>query len=292
MAFAAKTELGTAMVAGAVTAGVPFGWAAGDNARGRASKLRAAREKDGKGHVPGVPCGFRVRLHHRRGKTRAGAVARLVPARCREARPRGPGRKGHRDHRWARAAPCSPRHWLLIRRGISAPSELAFLYRHAPAGRPVSLPALIRAAGKRRPAKQRHQQGKGRTGLDQHQVRLRPSFHRHTVPSMCALPLLAAAAATRPVTAEPRRQPGQHGYPARGPGRHRSAATQPAPPPPADIGTVKASVPEARRPIRLATAPMTAPARASGHAWPRRRREHQARARWHHYQARPPPAPA
>lgn len=134
VAFAAKTELGTAMVAGAVTAGVPFGWAAGDNARGRASKLRAAREKDGKGHVPGVPCGFRVRLHHRRGKTRAGAVARLVPARCREARPRGPGRKGHRDHHWARAAPCSPRHWLLIRRGISAPSELAFLTATHPRG--------------------------------------------------------------------------------------------------------------------------------------------------------------
>lgn len=39
------------------------------------------------------------------------------------------------------------------------------------------------------------QQGKGQAGLDQHQLRLWLSFHRHTVLSMCALALLAVATA-------------------------------------------------------------------------------------------------
>ena len=85
-------------------------------------------------------------------------------------------------------------------------------------------------------------QGAGRPG----QVRTWHFFHRHTVLSMCALALLAAAA---------------------------------------DPGMVKGSVPEARRLLRLATTPATA-ARQLGHAWSRRRRRHQARARFHHYQAR------
>ena len=86
----------------------------------------------------------------------------------------------------------------------------------------------------------------GATGRPAWQVRTWHFFHRHTVLSMCALALLAAAA---------------------------------------DPGMVKGSVPEARRLLRLATTPATA-ARQLGHAWSRRRRRHQARARFHHYQAR------
>ncbi len=44
------------------------------------------------------------------------------------------------------------------------------------------------------------QQGKGQAGLDQHQLRLWHSFHRHTVLSMCALALLAVATARPPGT--------------------------------------------------------------------------------------------
>ena len=62
-------------------------------------------------------------------------------------------------------------------------------------------------------------------------------------------------------------------------------------PPPAEIGMVKVSVPEARRLLRLATAPMTAATRQFGYTWSRWRRRHQARARYHHYQARMRAAP-
>ena len=298
VAFKTKTELGTAMITDAISAGVPSGWVAGDEAYGRASKLRAACEEAGKGYVLGVPCDFRVRLHPQLGKTRADEAAALVPARCWEMRSCGPGCKGHRDYHWAWVATASPRHWLLIRRSLSDPSGLAFFFCHVPAGRPVSLPVLIRVAGKRWPVEECHQQGKGQTGLDQHQLRLWHSFCRHTVLSMCALALLAVAAA-RPLRPAPLpQQVTADDSPA-------SAAAQPAgwagtgalpssphQKPPAQIGMVKVSVPEARRLLRLAITPLTGAQRAFGHAWSRWRREHQARARYHHYQARLPPAPA
>ena len=140
---------------------------------------------------------------------------------------------------------------VLIRRSCSDPAGLAFFYCHASAGRPVSLPVLITVAGKRWPVEECHQQAKGQAGLDSHQVRLWPSFHRHTVLSMCALAVLAVAAA-RPLPPAPLR-PDADAIPA-------GACTQPADwagtgalpattdqPAPAEIGMVKVSVPEARR---------------------------------------------
>jgi SRSO17 transposase len=294
--FATKTRLGTEMVTGAIGAGVPFGWVAGDEVYGRSSRLREECEKGGKGYVFAVPVNFQVTLPSGR-RAAVGALARLVPARCWETRSCGPGCKGHRDYDWAWVATASPRHWVLIRRSISDPSGLAFFYCHAPAGHPVSLPVLIKVAGRRWPVEECHQQGKGQTGLDQHQVRLWHSFHRHTVLSMCALALLAVAAA-RPVAAPLPQAAATDGILApagaqpagwAGTGALPSSADQA---PPAGIGMVKVSVPEARRLMRLAATPMTAAARASGHAWSRWRRAHQARARWHHYQAQLRAGPA
>jgi SRSO17 transposase len=293
--FAAKTEQGTAMVTGAITAGTPFGWVAGDEVYGRSSKLRAACEKHGKGYVLAVPLNFQVTLPSRR-RVAVSSLARMVPARCWETRSCGSGCKGHRDYAWAWAATASQRHHVLIRRSISDPSELAFFYCHAPAGRPVSLTALIKIAGKRWPAEECHQQAKGQAGLDQHQVRLWHSFHRHTVLSMCALALLAVAAA-RPLPPAPLAQ-------AAGAVPDAATAAQPAAwadtgalpssahePPPEDPGMVKVSVPEARRLLNLASTPMSAAVRQLGYAWSRWRRKHQARARYHHYQARLRAAP-
>ncbi len=279
VAFKTKTELATEIIAGAAGGGTPFGWVAGDEVYGRASKLRAACEEAGKGYVLAVPVSFKVTLPSGQ-KAAMGSLARLIPARCWETRSCGKGCKGHRDYQWAWAATSSPRHWALIRRSLSDPSDLAYLYCHAPAGRPTSLPVLIRVAGRRWPVEECHQQGKGQAGLDQHQVRLWHSFCRHTVLSMCALALLAVATA-RPAAGDP--APGGQPEAWRDTGAlPRSADERP----PADPGMVKVSVPEARRLMRLATTPGTRPARDPRYAWSRWRRRHQARARWHHYQAR------
>jgi SRSO17 transposase len=146
--FATKPALGTAMLTGAAGAGVPFAWAAADEVYGRSGKLREACEKAGKGYVLVVPVNFAVALPSGRKATVA-AVARLIPAVAWETRSCGRGCKGHRDYAWAWAATASPRHWVLIRRSLSDPSELAFFYCRAPQSQPVSLPVLIRVAGKR-----------------------------------------------------------------------------------------------------------------------------------------------
>jgi SRSO17 transposase len=147
-----------------------------------------------------------------------------------------------RDYAWAATA--SPRHGVLIRRSLTEPSDLAFFYCHIPQGRPTTLPALVRAAGKQWPAEECLQQGKGQTGLDQHQVRTWHSFRRHTVLSMCAQALVAAVAALPARRGLPRRQPAgqpRHGaipasyppppmtsHPATTPAWSRSAFPKPA----------------------------------------------------------------
>jgi SRSO17 transposase len=281
--FATKPALGTAMITAAADAGVPFAWAAADEVYGRGCKLREACEQAHKGYVLAVPVNFAVTLPSGRKATVA-AVARLVPARAWETRSCGRGCKGHRDYAWAWAATASPRHWVLIRRSLSDPSDLAFFYCHAPAARPVSLPVLIQVAGKRWPVEECHQQGKGQAGLDQHQVRTWQSFHRHTVLSMCAQALLAVAAA-RPAPAAA----GPAAVSAAQPAAWRDTGKLPASaddrPPGDHPGLVKVSVPEARRLLSLATTPMSRAARDLGYAWSRWRRRHQARARWHHYHA-------
>jgi len=292
--FATKTEQGTAMVTDAVIAGVPFGWVTGDEVYGRSSRLRAACEGAGKGYVLAVPVNHQVRTPGGRKATVA-ALARLVPARCWETRTCGQGCKGHRDYQWAMIATSSPRHWVLIRRKISDPADLAFFYTHAPGL--VSLSILITVAGKRWPVEECFQQGKGQAGLDQHQLRLWHSFHRHTVLSMCALALLAVATARPPGTpvpgAPPRPDTATPPHADTGttdqPEHWRDTGKLPVRPgekPPRDTGLIRVTVPEARR-LLAATAHQT-----FRYAWSIWRRRHQARARWHHYQAQLQAAPA
>ena len=282
-AFTTKPALGAGMITGAAGAGVPFAWVAADEVYGRSSKLREACEKAGKGYVLAVPVNFTVRLPSGRKATVA-AVAAMVPQTAWETRSCGRGCKGHRDYQWAWAGTASPRHWVLIRRSLSDPSDLAFFYCHAPEGRAVSLAVLIRVAGKRWPVEECFQQGKGQAGLDQHQVRTWHSFHCHTVLSMCAQALLAVAAA-RPAPDAGSTPAGTAGQPPAWHDTGKLPATADDDPPGSEPGLVKVSVPEARRLARLATEPMTSAARQLGYAWSRWRRRHQARARWHHYHA-------
>jgi len=283
--FITKPDLAAGMITGAAAAGVPFAWVAADEVYGRSSRFREACEKAGKGYVAAVPVNFAVMLPSGR-KAHAADVAAMIPQQAWETRSCGPGCKGHRDYAWAWAGTASPRHWMLIRRSLSDPADLAFYYCHAPEGRTVSLTVLIRVAGKRWPVEECFQQGKGQAGLDQHQVRTWHSFHRHTVLSMCAQALLAIAAARPARAGDP---PSAAAEPAQ-PGAWRDTGKLPVTaagdPPGADPGMVKVSVPEARRLACLATAPMTTAARGLGYAWSRWRRRHQARARWHHYHAR------
>ncbi len=271
-AFATKTEQGTEMVTGAIIRKVLFAWLAGDEVYGRSSKLRAACEKARKGYVLAIPVNFKISTAA--GRKDAAVLARLVPARCWETRTCGRGCQGHRDYQWAMVATSSPRHWLLIRRKLTDPADLAFFYCHAPG--PVSLPILVKVAGKRWPVEECFQRGKGQAGLDQHQLRLWHSFHRHTVLSMCALALLAVATARPPGTpvpwaASPATAPQPGPATTDQPEHWRDTGKLPIHPgeqPPRDMGLIRVTVPEARK---LLAAPGTF--RSSWSTW---RRRHQA----------------
>ena len=85
-------------------------------------------------------------------------------------------------------------------------------------------------SGRRWPVEECHQQATGQTGLDQHQVRLWHSFHRHTMLSLSALAILAVAAA-RPAPPAPLAQrgdaPASAGTQPCGLGAHRDPPGQP-----------------------------------------------------------------
>ena len=115
---------------------------------------------------------------------------------------------------------------------------------------------------------------------------------------MCALALLAVATARPPGTLAPwaAAGPDTASAPPASPGtgttdqpeHWRDTGALPARPgqkPPRDIGLTRVTVPEARRLL-------TASVRGTfGYAWSIWRRRHQARARWHHYQAQLQAAP-
>ncbi len=151
--FTTKPALAAAMVTAAARARVPFSWVAGDEVYGRSGRLRYACEKGGKGYVLAVPVNFPVRLPSGR-KAAVSAIAAMVPAAAWVTRSCGPGCKGHRDYQWARAATASPRHWLLVRRGLADPADLAFYYCHAPRGRSATLTVLVTVTGKKWPAEE------------------------------------------------------------------------------------------------------------------------------------------
>jgi hypothetical protein len=95
---------------------------------------------------------------------------------------------------WAWLGTACPRHDLLIRRHLTT-GELAFHCCLVPAGQPVPLTRLVRAAGCRWPAGEDFRSGKGWPGPGESQVRLFTAIARHTALVMAALAICAVAAA-------------------------------------------------------------------------------------------------
>jgi hypothetical protein len=131
--------------------------------------------------------------------TTAQRVAAEVPAerwlRCNA----GDGAKGPRFYDWAQvplAAPGPPGwgRWLLVRRSIDDPGELAFFVCWGPAGTPLI--GLVRVAGARWVVEEGFEQGKGEVGLDHYEVRRYDAWYRHITLAMLAHAFLAVTRAT------------------------------------------------------------------------------------------------
>ena len=101
----------------------------------------------------------------------------------------GTGSQGERVYDWAclqvpyESAP-ETRHWLLARRSLSDPTELAYYRVFAPADTPV--PTMVRVAGMRWAIEASVEDAKGVVGLDHYEVRKGTAWYRHITLALLA----------------------------------------------------------------------------------------------------------
>ena len=191
--FATKPKIGVAMVAAALDAGVPCAWVLGDSVYGSDKSLRVMLESREKPYVLSVRANERLMMGDFHTHTAEELAAGLAAGEWRRL-PAGEGSKGPRLYDWARLRLLrlqSPPwdHWLLIRRSISDPTDMAFYVTFGP--HTTELQELAAVAGLRWTIEECFQSAKGETGLDHCEARSWRGWHRHMTLSMLALAFLA-----------------------------------------------------------------------------------------------------
>lgn len=190
--FATKPELARRMLERALDGGVPCAWVTGDSIYGGDRKLRLWLEGRGQAFVLAVPkneplwaAGFR--------QVRADKLAAVLRQEDWRRLSAGDGAKGPRLYDWARLTvhrlQLTPEelrwgHWLLVRRSIGEPQELAYYVVFSPAE--TTLEEMVRVAGSRWHIESCFEAAKGEFGLDQYEVRRWDAWHRFVTLSLLA----------------------------------------------------------------------------------------------------------
>jgi SRSO17 transposase len=193
VSFQTKPELARRMIQRAQSARLPIRWVVADTVYGHCPDLREWLEEQGYAYALAVPSTEVVCV-----QTRAGLLLSDVTSIARQAlRARdwqrlsqSLGTKGERLFDWARlpvvhAGTGDGRHWLVVRRCLDDPHELAYFLVWAPPDTP--LPTMVQAIGGRWHIEEDLQAGKD-LGLDQYEVRSYLGWYRHIT-----LVLLASA---------------------------------------------------------------------------------------------------
>ena len=190
--FATKPVRARRMLERALAADVPFGWVTADEAYGQDTKFRLWLESAELAHVVAVPKNaFVVSMDLR--KIRADRVIAELDEPAWHRLSAGSGAHGERVYDWA-AADIRPLrdpacgHWLLARRSVSDPSDIAYYVCYGPAN--TSLNELVRVAGSRWAIEESFQTAKNETGLDHYQARGYTAWYRHITLSMAAAAFL------------------------------------------------------------------------------------------------------
>src|SRR6266498_532154 len=118
-------------------------WCTADAVYGRDRGLRESCEQRGIGYSLGVPCSFRVKLPSGTTMRADATVKKILTPRSWQVASCGEGSKGDRRYTFAWLATASPRHFLLIRRSLTKPAELAYFYCYVPDGVPATLGVLF-----------------------------------------------------------------------------------------------------------------------------------------------------
>ncbi len=203
--FRTKPELAREMLERALGAGVPVAWVTGDEVYGSDGALRGWLERRRQPYVLAVRSNQRIWLKTGpepgvREVSVQEAAAGLPPLAW-VRRSAGAGAKGERWYDWAVVESAlwwgpEQRQWLLVRRSLSRPEELAYYLVAGPAA--ASPEQMVRVAGRRWAIEECLESAKGEVGLDQYQVRRWTGWYRHITLALLAhayLTVLAAAAA-------------------------------------------------------------------------------------------------
>ena len=194
--FRTKPQLAQLMLERALESGVPFGWVAGDEVYGSDRNLRLWLEREGLSHVMAIKRNEKLWALTEKGprQVRADRLASQVDeldwVRCSA----GDGTKGPRVYDWA-AVDIRPLrepgkgYWLLARRSLADPGELAYYVCYGPAG--TTLEQLARVAGNRWAIEECFEEAKEQVGLDQYEVRRWDGWYRHITLAMLAQAYLA-----------------------------------------------------------------------------------------------------
>jgi SRSO17 transposase len=192
--FATKPQLARELLERALDARVPAAWVTADEVYGQDPGLRGWLQERAQSYVLAVKRTERLEP----GGPTAEQLASQVPAERWLRLSAGDGAKGHRLYDWTRVSLTAPtttgmNQWLLMRRSLRDPSELAFYTCFGPAG--TSLARLVAVAGCRWSIEVGFQTAKGEVGLDHYEVRRWPGWHRHITLALLAHAFLAVVRA-------------------------------------------------------------------------------------------------
>jgi SRSO17 transposase len=197
--FQTKPRVAIAMLQRALQAGVPFAWFTADEAFGQAKYLRVWLEEHDIAHVVATRRNDDVITGDMRSQ-RVDQVVAELPARAWRRLSCGEGAHGPREYDWAWTAIRIQQwwepgrgHWLLARRSITNPDEIAYYVCYGP--RRTTLATLAQVAGRRWAIEECFKQAKQETGLDHYQVRTWRGWYAHITLSMLALAWLAVVRA-------------------------------------------------------------------------------------------------
>ena len=218
--FATKPQLARRMLERARAAGVPAAWVTADAVYGGDRRLRIWLEEQGQPFVLGIACKEPLWAWPEGGprQVRADQLAASLPEAAWERLSAGEGAKGPRLYDWTRVRLFrwgwpGWEHWLLVRRSISQPDEVAYYVVFAPEGTPLL--ELVRVAGSRWAIEECLETAKGEVGLDQYEVRKWEGWYRFVTLALLAHAYLAVLRAHTAAVEEKR---GNASGPALGPG--------------------------------------------------------------------------
>lgn len=194
--FQTKPQLAKAMLERALEAGVPAAWVSADAVYGGDRRLRVWLEEQALAHVLAIKSTEPLWVWTEQGPAQvtAAALAAQVPAEQWLRLSAGAGAKGPRvyDWTWVAIRPLQEPgkgYWLLVRRSIAKPTELAYYVCFGAAA--TTLEELVQVAGTRWAIEEGLEEAKGEVGLDQYEVRKWVGWYRHITLALLAHAFLA-----------------------------------------------------------------------------------------------------